>query len=336
MGARWIVRLSCAVALMSCAGDAAPQDKRTGARGGSKVETTEPAQNTAAPSDPDTATDNPNSPMVQPSTTPPAGAKPSSPGMPSEQQPAARVVIDQTGADNPAGLPAQDVTKLMAGGDPGKMRWLYPYDGTVFPRGMLAPTLMWDGDANTDAIYLHVHSNTFDYKTVVKPAVGSAVPLVGAAAATAASAANGWLAPQFQLPADVWVKACQATQGKKDPFTLELTARINGAVQGPVTEQMTIASANVLGSIYYSTSLGVTEDGTADAGDERVYRIRANGAAEPVLATRQVSQCHGCHTVSANGSRMVAQFADNGVSATAYSYQLNTTGVDVTSQRPRA
>lgn len=115
--------------------------------------------------------------------------------------------------------------KLIAGGPPGSTRWLYPYDGTVFPRGMQPPTLMWEGDANTDAVYVHMHASAFDYKAVVKPVVGSAVPLVGSAGSNAASAANGWLAPQFPLPADVWLKACQATQGKNDPFRLEITAR---------------------------------------------------------------------------------------------------------------
>jgi len=44
------------------------------------------------------------------------------------------------------------VKKLIAGGAPGGMNWLYPYDGTVFARGML---LMWDGGV-ADVVYLHI------------------------------------------------------------------------------------------------------------------------------------------------------------------------------------
>jgi hypothetical protein len=42
---------------------------------------------------------------------------------------------------------------LKGGGAKGTMRSLYPYDGPMFPRGMLAPTLMWDG-ADGKAVYV--------------------------------------------------------------------------------------------------------------------------------------------------------------------------------------
>ena len=35
--------------------------------------------------------------------------------------------------------------KLKAGGRSDGMRFLYPYAGTVFPRGLGAPLMMWDG-----------------------------------------------------------------------------------------------------------------------------------------------------------------------------------------------
>jgi hypothetical protein len=82
------------------------------------------------------------------------------------------VAIDQTGMGNPAGLRAVDAKKLFAGGPVGGMRWLYPYEGTVFPRGMLAPILMWDG-GQAAAAYLHIHSQTFDYKALLKAASGA-------------------------------------------------------------------------------------------------------------------------------------------------------------------
>ena len=42
--------------------------------------------------------------------------------------------------------------------------WAYPYDGTVWPRGLLPPTLQWNGGAATDAYYVHVKSPTFELK----------------------------------------------------------------------------------------------------------------------------------------------------------------------------
>jgi hypothetical protein len=63
------------------------------------------------------------------------------------------IAIDDCGPNNAAGLSPDDVQLLKAGsGSADGLRWLYPYDGTVFPRGMLAPDLMWEGPA--DVIYV--------------------------------------------------------------------------------------------------------------------------------------------------------------------------------------
>jgi hypothetical protein len=144
--------------------------------------------------------------------------------------------LDQTGADNPAGLEDADVKKLIAGGPLGTLRWLYPYDGTVFPGGTIAPTLMWDGDPATEAIYLHIKSIAFEYRTIVKPmtAQGSAFGSVGSQNSTPPQ-------PKFQLPQDVWKHACELTQGKADPFHVELSTSVHGVVAGPVALQFTIA-----------------------------------------------------------------------------------------------
>src|SRR4051812_15112815 len=52
------------------------------------------------------------------------------------QGPGALVSLNSCGTDNPAGLDEKKVKALLAGGAPGSMRFLYPYDGTVFPRGL--------------------------------------------------------------------------------------------------------------------------------------------------------------------------------------------------------
>ena len=40
--------------------------------------------------------------------------------------------------------------------------WAYPYDGTVWPRGLLSPNLQWNGGAATDDYYVHIVSSTFE------------------------------------------------------------------------------------------------------------------------------------------------------------------------------
>ena len=130
--------------------------------------------------------------------------------MPMMDLPAGPISIDQTGPGNPAGLSDPEVKTLVAGGAPGSMKWLYPYDGTVFPRGMIAPMLMWDGPV-ADVVYLHIQSTQFEYKGVLKAAMGAT------------------MGPQLQIPQDVWDKAGKKTQGKSDTFNMELTARAGGS-----------------------------------------------------------------------------------------------------------
>jgi hypothetical protein len=203
--------------------------------------------------------------------------------MPMMDLPAGPISIDQTGAGNPAGLSDPEVKTLVAGGAPGSMKWLYPYDGTVFPRGMIAPLLMWDGPV-ADVVYLHIQSTQFEYKGVLKAAMGAT------------------MLPQLQIPQDIWDKAGKKTQGKSDTFNMELTARAGGTVTGPIALRFTIAQATVKGSIYYNTYASALP-GAALGGN--VLRIPAGGKAELFLSTG----CNGCHSVAANGSRMISQIA---------------------------
>jgi hypothetical protein len=196
--------------------------------------------------------------------------------------PAGPIAIDQTGADNPAGLSADDAQKLVAGGTPDGVRILYPYDGTVMPRGLLPPTIMWDGAA-ADAVYIHLFAQNFDYKAVLKPIVDPTT-----------------MTPQLTIPEDVWAKAGAKTGGRADPFTLELTVRAAGAITGPARMQLTIAQATVKGSIYYNTYASKLP-GAALGGN--ILRIPAGGKVELFMSM----ECNGCHSVSADGSRMLSQ-----------------------------
>jgi hypothetical protein len=222
------------------------------------------------------------------------------------------IAIDDCGAMNPAGLTGADAQKLRAGsGSPGMLKWLYPYDGTVFPRGMLAPVLMWDGPA-AEAVYVHIHSMAFDYAGCLKPSAQGQLPLAQA----------------------VWDQAGQRTFGKDDVYSLELTTLSGGVVTGPLLSHFGIAQATMKGSIYYnsySSKLGMSAAGAAPGGafggggsamGGLVLRIPAGGQAELFGAT----DCHGCHSVSADGSRLIAQFTPGG----GESYVLAANGVAAT------
>lgn len=213
--------------------------------------------------------------------------------------------IDACGAGNAAGLSADDAAKVMAGGDATGMRWLYPYDGTVFPRGILAPLLMWDG-APADSVYVHIQGPSFEYKGCLKPT------------------ADG----QVQLPEDVWTAAGVLTKGGSDPYLVELSAMQGGAVKGPISEHLTIAQATIKGSIYYNSyssklaaaamamnmpagGLGGLFGMPPGLSGGVVLRIPPGGTAEVFTSSQN---CNGCHSVSANGSRLLAQMIGQGTS----------------------
>jgi hypothetical protein len=212
--------------------------------------------------------------------------------------------IDQCQPQNPARLSASDTTKLMAGSaDAGGMRLLYPYDGTVFPRGLLAPLLMWDG-GDADFVYVHMKATRFEYKGCLTPTAPR----------------------QLALPEDVWKTAGEKTLGGNDPFALELTWMSGGVVKGPVRAQIAIAQATLKGSIFYNSYNSLLPGGEntgepggltdpfgggvpgAGGGSGSVLRIPPGGTAERFTST----ECNGCHSVSANGSRLLSSTALNG------------------------
>ena len=185
------------------------------------------------------------------------------------------LMIDDCGANNPAGLDSKTVATLTAGGPANGARWLYPYQGTVFPRGMLAPTLMWDG-APGDVVYVHITASLFDYRACLR-STGS---------------------QQLQLPQEVWKKAGDQTLGSSAPFMVEVNVLgSRGAAVGPLRTQIVIAQATLKGSIFYNSYV------SANALAGSVYRIPPGGQSEVFLGG---VNCFGCHSVSANGTHLIA------------------------------
>jgi hypothetical protein len=206
------------------------------------------------------------------------------------------VFVDNCSTGTPSGLSAASVKALLAGGSAGSMRYLYPYASTIFPRGLIAPTLMWDG-ASADFVYVHLKSNSFEYKGCLAPT------------------ATG----QILLPQNIWVAASAHTGGAADPFALSLTTISGTTVTGPITEPLIIAGATLKGSIYYNSYTTKLNTGGGGA----VLRIVPGSNVTLFLGA---SGCTGCHAVSANGSRMVADpfnLINNGAGS---SYQLAING----------
>ncbi|HVW29705.1 MAG TPA: hypothetical protein VHC69_30285 [Polyangiaceae bacterium] len=219
-------------------------------------------------------------------TVPPAtgGTPPMTPTPTSTVQtsgPPPPLAIDECSPTNSAGIDAAATQALMAGGSGSTLRWLYPYDGTVFPRGLISPTLMWDGP-NADVVYVHLHSSLFDYKGCFKPTGPN----------------------QLELPQMIWDQASDRTGGASDPFLVELTASSGGAAAGPISEHVVVAKATLKGSIYYNSyTTKLLSGGLLPGSGGAVLRIIPGQNAQVFLG---MSGCTGCHSVSANGTRLVS------------------------------
>jgi hypothetical protein len=179
---------------------------------------------------------------------------------------------------------------------------------------------MWDGPP-ADAVYVHIKSKIFEYWACVKPTEPG----------------------RITLAQDVWDKAGQRSFGKDDVYAIELSVLSAGTVIGPAPANVQIAQAAIKGSIYYNTyRSALAMPGAAAPGGGAVpgfpgfpggggvpglgggmsngivVRVPAGGRAEVFGQT----DCNGCHSVSANGSLLLAQSVANG----AYSYELAANG----------
>jgi hypothetical protein len=192
----------------------------------------------------------------------------------------ADVLID----DCPGPLSAADQATLQAGGNVNSLRWLYPFEGTVFPRGLLSPVLQWNSTSPAaEGVYIRMTSKRFEYRGCFGPNAASQLP----------------------IPQTAWETATAKSEGVNDPLRVELTTLQGGVAEGPAAETWTIALASLKSTLYYNTynSPQVGNNGT-------VMRLLA-GAQQPqafmtVAGVSPVGPCVSCHSVSANGSRMIA------------------------------
>lgn len=154
--------------------------------------------------------------------------------------------------------------------------WAYPYDGTVWPRGLLAPELMWQGAGASggveDSYLFHFTSPVLDVK-VFTTAVGG----------------------RYQLTQPDWVAISESGNGSA--VKVDMARLTNGAPTAlkVVSHTWTMARGSMRGSVYYwVNNLG------------RVVRLKpGQEAPEDFLKAANVNGCSTCHAVSANGHTMI-------------------------------
>jgi len=205
------------------------------------------------------------------------------------------------GGEGPGGpATATDIATLQQTpkADP-TLAFLYPYDGTVWPRGLLAPLLQWSqGPSKASAIALHLQSKTYIYDgTFGRPAaLASGAPFV-----------------RHPIPQDVWVQAVESTAGS-DALSVRVTLAAQGAAVGPISETWIIAPGLLQGTVYYESyftqlvtnaQFNFPDGGTVEGG-AALLAIKPGDTGPHVVAGTN-TDCRGCHSVAAKGGSLITQ-----------------------------
>jgi hypothetical protein len=195
----------------------------------------------------------------------------------------ATLVVKLLLQQNPGNVPPSVQSGLQGASTPdANVVWAYPYDGTVWARGLRAPTLQWNGGAATDDYYVHIVSPTFELQQY--------------------TTATGAPSSQLLLDATTWGQFTDSTSGAAQVTV----ARWDGTADTVIAKHgWTVAPASIRSTIYYwSNNLG------------RVLRIQPGAAQPDDFANvaplndpnqyQQDSCLMTCHTVSADGSTLVS------------------------------
>src|SRR5579883_677548 len=140
---------------------------------------------------------------------------------------------------------------------------LYPYDGTVWPRGLLAPLVQWQTTHVAAAAYVHLTQKNFEFEGFYSGAALVHQPIDPVA----------------------WRAALNGNGG--DPLVLEVKIADAASVYGPRAERWIVAPGVLRGTVYYDsygTRLANPVPGANGAiASGAVLAIRP-GATDPVLA----------------------------------------------------
>jgi hypothetical protein len=167
----------------------------------------------------------------------------------------------------------QDLLKNASAQD-ASVVWAYPYDKTVFPKGLLAQKMMWNGSSAGDLYRIHLAGTyiDFDFFTTADPP------------------------SRFLMDDQSWTQLTESGPGGKVELEVDRLVPGQPAATKVINHEWTIANGSMKGTVYYwSNNLG------------RVLRIKPGaGAPDDFLAAAGVTDnCTTCHAVSANGSTMI-------------------------------
>ncbi len=223
-------------------------------------------------------------------------------------------------------------------GSAQQLQLLYPYDKTVWPRGMLAPLLQWSwsvGDADAIRIDLTTTSGSFAWAgTFGRPAILQKGKFI-----------------RHPIPQDIWQMATNTAggptaDGKPDQLTVKLTVQRAGQAYGPIAQTWTIAPARLTGTVYYN-SYGTqlvknwaNADGAGHPVGAAILGVRSGDTGPTLVVGKNSSSfnaqgiptsddgCRVCHVVSSRGRWVLTQ-SEQGNPGDGRSFLYDLTAADV-------
>ncbi|HEY3233600.1 MAG TPA: hypothetical protein VGJ84_02720, partial [Polyangiaceae bacterium] len=179
------------------------------------------------------------------------------------------ITVDLQIQNNVGGISGADIAKMAGGGSAdGQFGWLYPYDKTVFPRGLQPPELQFKGGC-ADATYLKITLPHYQYE----------------------QASQGSSPLRISIPDPIWKGLTLSTTGA-DAVQVSVSKMCGGQVTGAITEQWGIAPQKLKGVVYYATY----ESGSLGLANGGMVRLHLGGQSEKLLGG-----CFICHSASGNG-----------------------------------
>ncbi|MES1176218.1 MAG: hypothetical protein ABUL62_17990 [Myxococcales bacterium] len=200
--------------------------------------------------------------------------------------------IGGVGGEAPGGpLDTDTMTRLtgtaMAPSNAAEFGLLYPYDGTVWPRGIFAPLLQWQtSHAATTGVFVHLSQANYDFQGFY----------------------SGDSVVREHIDQKAWQVATNGNGG--DPLHVEVRIADATKVYGPVSQDWSIASGQLKGTVYYNSYATTLANQIAGAPSPAAILTIKPGRSDPELALPGAKdQCIVCHTVSDDGSTLFAQIA---------------------------
>jgi hypothetical protein len=183
--------------------------------------------------------------------------------------------------------------------------WLYPYAATYFPLGLLAPVVQYRSSGAAGAVKVSLRypsgttasGSTFNYSLIATES-----NVVSQSAGIATNTAK----PQVVLPQVAWQAFEQTARGNNADLVIQ-RLRSDLTLEPEIARQIYLVNGQLKGTVFYNTySTQLTAYNTG-----AVLKINP-GASTPTLVSQPSGKCTVCHSVNADGSKLIAGGGNGG------------------------